>query len=447
MIRPDLSIRRLLPIWAPLALTFLLISGSTPVVNASINRLPTATRLEDLAAFGVLLRLVIFLHSPLFVVREIVIKLTVDRAGWRRAFVFCVATGIVMAGIELVLALTPLGRAVLDKLTNEPELAARAHRALLAVSPVPVLIAVRGFYQAQQIRVDDTLFVGLGTLARLIFVAVFGLHIAPALGIEGTVMGGLALSLGLAVETLWAVLRARTLARPPERAPAGTRRLGLAGFALPLMFANMLSVTPQLLYLKIAGRVQDPDVSLAALQEAVSLQWLFTSSTLALSALATAKVHRPGDGKAMLRFGLVVGMALSVLLVLVVFTPLRSWFLTSVLGQRNADVREAVRVALMLGAWMPLLMAVRFTLRGVLIARGLSKPISVAMVSSLLLLSLSLVFELPPHTANGAFNAYVWWNAALLLELGILARAAVRSGRPGGGLPPPPKTPAEMAGG
>ncbi|MFB3067183.1 MAG: hypothetical protein ACE10D_11800 [Planctomycetota bacterium] len=193
--------------------------------------------------------------------------------------------------------------------------------------------------------------------------------------------------------------------------------------------------------------MQDPDVSLAALQEAVSLQWLFTSSTLALSALATAKVHRPGDGKAMLRFGLVVGMALSVLLVLVVFTPLRSWFLTSVLGQRNADVREAVRVALMLGAWMPLLMAVRFTLRGVLIARGLSKPISVAMVSSLLLLSLSLVFELPPHTANGAFNAYVWWNAALLLELGILARAAVRSGRPGGGLPPPPKTPAEMAGG
>ena len=42
--RPDLRPGRLIAVWVPLALTFLLVTGSTPVVNAAINRLPGGSR-------------------------------------------------------------------------------------------------------------------------------------------------------------------------------------------------------------------------------------------------------------------------------------------------------------------------------------------------------------------------------------------------------------------
>ncbi|MFQ5844630.1 MAG: hypothetical protein ACE5JG_06525 [Planctomycetota bacterium] len=449
MIRPDLRLGRLLPVWAPLALTFLLVAGSTPVINASVNRLPGPARLDELAAFAILLRLVILVHSPLFVTREIAIKLSVDRAGSRRALRMCVLAGLAVALLELWLALTPWGRDLFLHLTDRPELAARAHRALVAVVPVPVLIAVRGVFQAQQIRVDDTLFVGLGTLVRLGFVAVLGLIAAPRIGIEGALLGGLCLSLGMAVETAFAVWRGRTRARPPERAVPDGPRLSFLGFALPLMVANLLSVGPHVLYLKLAGRVPaaQAKTSLGAFQEIVALQWLFTAGTLSLQSLVTAKVRARRDAAPMLRFGLGVGAGLSGLLAVICFTPLRDWFLIDVSGQADPAVREAVGQAMLICAWLPLVMALRFTLRGLLIARGRSLPISIAMVGSLLLLSAALVLELPPATRNGAWNAYVWWNAALVLEVSILALAARRAGRLDVGLPAPRETPRKFTGG
>ena len=71
MIRPDLRLGRLLAVWAPLAATFLLVTGSTPVINASINRLPGRVHEVDLAAFALFLAFIVVLHSPLFVTREI----------------------------------------------------------------------------------------------------------------------------------------------------------------------------------------------------------------------------------------------------------------------------------------------------------------------------------------------------------------------------------------
>ena len=101
--REDLKLRRLLIVWAPLAATFLLVTGSTPVINAAINRLPGRAHETDLAAFAVFLSTIIVLHSPLFVSREIAIKLSLDRAGARRAMLFCVSAGAVVSLFEVVL--------------------------------------------------------------------------------------------------------------------------------------------------------------------------------------------------------------------------------------------------------------------------------------------------------------------------------------------------------
>ncbi|MFI5403472.1 MAG: hypothetical protein ACHQ1G_11085, partial [Planctomycetota bacterium] len=293
--RPDLRLGRLFAVWWPLALTYILVTGGTPIVNGSINRLPGRDHTADLAAFAVFLRCIIILHSPLLVTREIAIRMSVDRAGSRRALLFCLAAGGLVSALELLLGATALGEGLLRLFNPSADLAALAHRAFLVVSPVPLLIAVRGVYQAHQIRADDTLLVGLGTLLRLVLTAIVGLLVAPHLGISGPMLGALCLTVGLVAESVFATGRARARARPPEHSDQPA--VSVRSFALPLMFANLLGVATQYFYLRIAGKVPGDveEASLAAFQEVMSLHFLIGAGALALQPLTTAKARGETD--------------------------------------------------------------------------------------------------------------------------------------------------------
>ncbi|MHC4223162.1 MAG: hypothetical protein ACYSX0_02350 [Planctomycetota bacterium] len=447
--RDDLRLRRLLVVWAPLAATFLLVTGSTPVINASINRLPGRVHETDLAAFAVLLNWLIVLHSPLFVTREISIKLSVDRAGARRALGFCLSAGAVIAALELILGATPLGALLLSPFAERPEVVESAHRAFLFVWPVPVLIAVRGVYQAHQIRVDDTLFVGLGTLVRLGFTAVFGLMAAPSIGMDGAVLGAFCLTTGVAIETVFIFLRARARARPPERSEA--TRLSPLGFGLPLMVANFLGVVASLFYLRIAGLVPSSiqEASLAAFQEVRPLHWLFASGAFALQSLTTAKVHGRRDEWPMLRFATVVGGSLSLLLGICAFAPpVRRWILVDLMGEpAGGTVLALAEPTLMVAALTPALIGFRFCLRGILISRGRTRAITFCNLLTLLLLGTVVSFDLLPFRANGALNAYVFWVGTLALEIAVLAWIALRARGTPGVLPAPVRSPRESTAG
>jgi Na+-driven multidrug efflux pump len=438
----------LLAVWAPLAATFLLVTGSTPVINASINRLPGRIQEVDLAAFAVLLNCVIVLHSPLFVTREIAIKLSVDRSGSRRALLFCLGAAASIALLEILLGATSLGARFASAFTDRADVVAGAHRGFLWVWPAPILIAVRGVYQAHQIRVDDTLFVGLGTLFRLIFTAVFGLAVAPGLGLDGATLGALCLVVGLALETVFSFLRARARARPPERSDA--RSPSPLRFGLPLMFANFLGVAASLFYLRIAGLVpsQLQEDSLAAFQEVRPLHWMFAAGAVALQSLTTAKAHGPHDEQRMLRFAAGVGGVLTVGLAVCVLTPLRYTILVDWLGEREGGtVLSLTEPVLLLVVFMPFLNALRFTYRGVLISRGHTRAITFSNMITLILLASAISFDLLPTRVNGAFNAYAVWIGTLLVELAILAWTASRRRGEPGPLPPPVRTPREAAAG
>lgn len=447
MTRPELRPARLFPVWWPLALTFLLVTGSTPVVNASINRLPGRDHEADLAAFAVFLACVVVIHSPLFVSREIAIRLSVDRAGSRRALLFCIAVGAVVSLFEVLMGATPLGAWVLGGFTDRPEIVREAQPAFLWIAPVPILIAVRGVYQAHQIRADDTLFVGLGTVVRLCFTAVIGLLLAPRVGLTGPMMGAVCIVVGLLTETGFAVVRARARARPPRASDAPP--VSLLAFGLPLMLANSLGVVAQLFYLRVAAMVpsEGEAASLAAFQEVKALDWLLASGAFALQSFTTAKVRTRADALPMLRFACLVGAGLSFLLGLAAFTPLREWILVDVMNEKpgGAVVRLAVP-ALMVAAALPFLDAIRFALRGILISRGRTRAITVANVTTLLILTTAISFRLLVSDDNGALNAYVLWFLALLVDIGILGRAAFGPAN-GAGLPPPVKTPRETTGG
>ena len=165
-------------LWVPLAFTFLLMSGSSPIVSAGINRLPGSKEAlkEGLAVFCDAFRAVIFLHAPCFVVRDIAIRSIRDRRTYLRTLGFVLAVAAVCSTIELILALTPLGDLFLRNVVGTPEaLIPAAKRAILVFSALPFLIGVRGIHQGIHIHGETTVWVGIGTALRMT-----GLALSPS---------------------------------------------------------------------------------------------------------------------------------------------------------------------------------------------------------------------------------------------------------------------------
>jgi Na+-driven multidrug efflux pump len=445
---PGLRPGRLFAVWWPLALTYVLVTGGTPIVNASINRLPGRDHAADLASFAVFLACIIVIHSPLLVTREIAIKMSVDRAGSRRALRFCLAAGALVAAFEALLGATPLGPLFLGLFTDRADLTQIAHRAFLVIWPVPILVAVRGVFQAHQIRADDTLFVGLGTLFRLVLTAVLGLLVAPHVEISGPMLGALCITFGLVSESVFAVGSARR-SRPPECSDAPP--ISAWRFGLPLMFANLLGVATQIFYLRIAGAVPvaDQEASLAGFQEVKSLHLLLGAGALALQPMTTAKVQARDDVRPLGRFALACGIGLSALFaVFALIPPVRHWVLVDLLAEKpEGAVLRLATPALAMASALPFLGAVRFFLRGVLISRGHTRAITLSNILVLLLLASVVPLGLLPFARNGALNAYSIWALSLLLEIAILLRAIRWPGEGAAPLPPPLRSPREASAG
>jgi hypothetical protein len=308
---------------------------------------------------------------------------------------------------------------------------------------------VRGVYQAHQIRADDTLFVGLGTLVRLVLTALLGLYIAPYLDISGPMLGALCLVAGLVAESAFATGRARARARPPEHSDHPP--VSILRFALPLMFANLLGVATQYFYVRIAGAVPEGvrDASVAGFHEVKSLHLLLGAGAVALQPLTTAKAHAESDVAPLRRFAVACGLLLSAFCALLAFIPeLREWVLVDLLKEKPAgSVVGFATSALAVASLLPLLGALRFFLRGVLISRGHTRAITLSNVLILALLALVVPLGLLPFPANGALSAYCVWGASLLVEIVILARAiGTRSDGPAP-LPPPVRSPREASAG
>lgn len=450
MTREDLRLRRLLALWAPLALTFLLLSGGTPVVNKSINRLEGVDNVRELAGYSLLLGFAVFAHSPLLVTREIAIKLSVDAAGMRLSMWICGIAGASVAALELLLGFTPLGAFVLGRFTDDRALIESAHRALPLLAPMPLLVAIRGVYQAQEIRAENTLLVGLGTLCRLAVTALLGVGFGNALELPGPSLGAFLMSVGITVETLVGVLGTRyRMRRRPAPAP-GVRHPKPVRFALALMLANALGVAALVFHLRIAGEAvaawQAP--SLAAHQEVRSAAWFLTAGAIALQSMTTAKAGTPEGARAMLRFACGVGLALTALFALLSVPAVRELVFVRWLDERSdGPVVELLAPALAVGALLPLLQAVRFALRGILLARGATKAITMTTVLTLFLLSLAFGFELYPAPRNGALNTAIWWAGTLVVECAVLARYALFPRPVPEGLPAPVRSPRESTAG
>ncbi len=438
-----LTVGRFLHLYFPLALTFLLMSGSSPIINKGIGHLPDETiGLATLVnAFGIC----IFLYSPTFSVRDVAQKFVRGRTSYRHTVLFFLMVSTVGTLLLLLLGLTPfLDRLILDKALNLPgELVAPVKRSVLSFVPIPTLIVFRGVHQALHITADTPKWIGIGTVCRFTVMILFVFLVAVPLGIEGGVMGGMAFSIGILVEMIVTVATARRTARfiredPPDEAPPSFRTLW--EFSHPLFLANAMGVFLNPLTARIVNGAALGELSAAAYGIVRTFTWTFSSTLFAMQTMALAKADTIRNLRRLAIYEFIPVSTFTGLFFLVCFLPAARHAV--LVGFFNVDSATTVRFiteALPIAIILPMVMAIRSTCRGLLMRGGFTKWVTVSNTAALLLLLTLSAMNPSALALNGARIGYICWMASLVLEMLTLVlgvsrvgiRACVNEGRRG----------------
>ena len=415
-----LPLRTIFRFWSPLALTWLFMAFEGPFLAAIIARLPDPK--FNLAAYGVAFAFAILIESPVIMLMSASTALVDSWLAFRRLWNFTLALNTGTTAALLLLLVRPVFSFVTDDLIGlDPEVARLTYTSLLLLIPWPAAIGYRRFYQGLLIRSGRTRFVAFGTAIRLASMGATGYFLYRFTECPGAYVGAAALSAGVVGEAIASRLMVIPALR--ELRDAGSDAVGrpapgyrqIIRFYTPLAFTMVLTLAVQPLITFFMGQSRCSLESLAALPVVNSLVFIFRTPGVSYQEAAIAMLDAGRRRIASIaRFAWLIAAATTLLLTLLVWTPLaRLWF-----GQVSGLTPELMAFAL-LPAQILVLMPASGTLlslqRALLIHARDTRPVTGATVTEVAGIFLMLLFTVKGLNLVGATAA------ALSLVTGRLA--------------------------
>ena len=431
----EVTLGRILRLWAPLEAAWLLMAAEGPFLAAILARMPNPT--YNLAAFGVALGFAMLFESPIILIMSASTALVENRHAFRKLRTFTYAlNGAITLGLALFVC-PPVFRGVTETLMGLPrEVAHLAHPACVLLLPWPAAIGYRRFYQGILVRSGLTRRIAYGTALRLATMAGTALLLATVTDLPGAWVGTASLSVGVVTEgvlsRLWARVPVRQLlatAPTPAYAEAPLHYRGIAHFYFPLALTSVLTLGVNPLVSFFLGRSRMPLESLAVMPVINGVVFAFSTAGLTLQEVAITLYSLQRDSyRSLKRFaGWLACLAVGAL-ALIVFTPLLKLWLLEVAGLSPALARFAwLPVAIILP--LPAITVMTCFQRALLVVERVTRPITwstgveVAGIAGTLFALTQLAGWV------GAVAAVTAIVAGKLAALGYLGRAA--SNKPG----------------
>jgi hypothetical protein len=353
-----LSLGEISRFFFPLLLNVQLMSLSHSVINGALARLEQPVL--ALAGFSIALVLHLFLASPSYQNHTIVIALVRNRRSLLGAGLYVLSMAVYVSLCLALIAFTPLGPWVFQKLLGTtPAIAAEARKVIAVLSFLPFFTGVRGLCQGLVIRARRTGLVSLATLVRIAALLVFLLIASRWL--TGATLGAFGLLACIAVETCfmgWFAWKTwRVEEGSPERSAGEIFRYGL-----PLSFSSALQQAVPLLIGAIISRLPDSALALAAYGIIRGFIFLLAGPMRNLQQAYLTLVRSSADYRQLVIFfrRVAVGMAL---IMLAVAYPLNRQVLGGIMGLAD-DLRRYIAPPLAGCALYPVLYGAVNLLRG-----------------------------------------------------------------------------------
>jgi Na+-driven multidrug efflux pump len=425
-----LSYRDTFFLWLPLALSWTMMSIAGPVANAGIARLPEPA--VNLAAHGLTMSIAVLIESPIIMILSTSVSLVRSRTSYLLLRRFVTHLSIALTVISALVYYTPLYDLLFLRMMGvPPEVADAARPALRVMLLWPAAIGWRRLFQGILIRRGQSKLVSLGTMFRLAsLTAMVMLGVSLRLS-PGALVGGLAMAVSVIVEMLviawWTLPVVREQVLPVSTDPETAEPLDygrLLRFYLPLAGTDAMRVLSRPITTAGIARAPQATLSLATWPVASGLSMLTSSSVMALQEVVVARAENEETRRRLRSFSAAVGVAFSVLLSLVVVTPVARWYYRALLGV-PADVEALALSNLPFLLPMPLLFAGRNFMRGVLISQRQSGLVQLGMFINLLALVGLLVAGAQSGLLHGvtvAIVATVLAEAVEVVSLWLLSR-------------------------
>jgi len=342
----------------PLLLNVQLMSVSHSVINAGLARLEDAVTI--LAGFSVAMVLHLFVASPSYQNHTITIAMVRGRKSLISTTLFILMVAIWVSILLALLAFSPVGTFVLDRVLGvSPAVAQGARDALAFLVFLPFITGLRGLFQGLVIRARRTGLVSFATAMRIVML--FAYLWLGQLWFSGTRVAAFALLGCVGTETLVIGYFAWRVRLPA--AEEDTRSfVEILRYGLPLAYSSGLQQTVPLLINAIISRLPDGTLALAAFGVIRGFLFLLAGPMRNLQQAYLTLVQVPEDNQVLVRFLVRVSSGMALVMLLIAW-PLNQPVLGTVMGL-DAGMRDYITWPLTACALFPLLYGAANLLRG-----------------------------------------------------------------------------------
>ena len=419
------SVRQMLHLWLPLAASIVMMVLEPSTINVALGR--TSNPELALAAFGVAFSVALLIEAPVIMLLDASVARSTDREAFSVLRRFSVVLGLVVTGIGLLVSFTPLYGLIVEGLMNMPgDVADLARPTLRILSFWYLPVAWRRTHQGVLIRAGHTSIITVATGVRLLTLAfgvLAGLLLFPD---YGAVIAGFAMVLSVTVEAVVITLASRPAIRAgefgtetPTEAGATLTMRGLWHFYRPLVVTTFLRQTTRPALNVGITAAEMPRASLAAWPVAWGVAILIAGPAWSLQQLTTALAIDEKAARRVKRFDLVLSALFSLILGVVAFTPLYGLVMGGIYNL-SPSLQELARPAIMLMAFLPLLMGAQSFYRGLLIRAGSTGVVQTAMIVNVGTVLVTMVVSVTLLSFSGVTLAAFATTAGGLAELGWL---------------------------
>lgn len=342
----------------PLLLNVQLMSVSHSIINAGLARLEDAVVV--LAGFSVAMVLHLFVASPSYQNHTITIAMVRGRKSLLGMLCFVVLVATWVSALLALLAFSPVGTFVLDRLLGVPPAVAQGARDTLALLVfLPFITGMRGLFQGLVIRARRTGLVSFATAVRIVML--FAYLWIGQLWFSGTQVAAFALLGCVGTETLAIGFFAWRVMLPAEQDDARSFR-EILRYGLPLAYSSGLQQTVPLIINAIISRLPDGTLALAAFGVIRGFLFLLAGPMRNLQQAYLTLVKHDQDSITLKLFFLRVSSGMTLIMLLIAW-PLNGPILGTVMGL-DTEMCNYITWPLTFCALFPILYGAANLLRG-----------------------------------------------------------------------------------
>jgi len=356
-----------------------MMSVEGPFLSALIARLDDP--IYNLAAYGVAFAFALIIEAPVIMMMSASTALVRDSYSFNKLkrFTYFLITGITL--LMLILVIPAIFYFIAEDLIGLPKrVAYLTHIATIILLPWPAAIGYRRFYQGVLIRNNLTRRVAYGTVVRLTTMAITAFVIYFYFDVPGVVVGASALTVAVLAEAIASRLMTISIVKKLHDNPSTNNEKitykEIYKFYYPLAVMSLLSlgVQPFVTFFVVQSRMAIE--SLAVLPVITSFVFIFRALGLSYQEVIIAQMGDDKGGYIPLRnFAVVLAGVLSIILLIIAFTPLADFWFKEVSGLSNF-LSEFARTPLKIMAIIPALTVFISFQRSVLVSDKNTAPIT-----------------------------------------------------------------------